>query len=342
MGGWEWVAVAFDSRCLPETCPCIMPLDGHAFLLSQGWSGSGSGLRKGAISRPITVTQKKNLSGIGKDRDEAFPFWDHLFTVAASAIQIECFSSDDDEDEPRSDAKDTRSSTLELRQTSTGILSNRPPVVGTCASSGASTPTPDSNASPGFSSTPRLSLLALAKRETARRGLYSRFFRGPILGPDDAQSDMVKTEPTPSTPQIPLLHGEAKRSGKQKRKIDADEESILEEGSEKAERRREKRLRKEAKKRKRQDAKNKAKDRKDEDIANAEPVDERVLSSSLDQSSDGETQCVRTEKKKKRLNPTPVDDKLNRHTPIIADKRTLEREDRAKRSRKKRRRDQGL
>ena len=54
----------------------IMPLDGHAFLLSQGWSGSGSGLRKGAISRPVTVTQKKNLAGIGKDRDEAFPFWD--------------------------------------------------------------------------------------------------------------------------------------------------------------------------------------------------------------------------------------------------------------------------
>jgi hypothetical protein len=26
-----------------------------------------------------------------------------LFTVAASAIQIECFSSDDDEDDPRSD-----------------------------------------------------------------------------------------------------------------------------------------------------------------------------------------------------------------------------------------------
>jgi hypothetical protein len=53
-----------------------MPLDGHAFLLSQGWSGTGSGLRNGAISRPITLSQKKNLAGIGKDRDEAFPFWD--------------------------------------------------------------------------------------------------------------------------------------------------------------------------------------------------------------------------------------------------------------------------
>jgi hypothetical protein len=237
-------------------------------------------------------------------------------------------------------AKDTPSSTLELRQTSTGILSNRPPVVGTCASSGASTPTVDSKATPGFSSTPRLSLLALAKRETARRGLYSRFFRGPILGPDDAQSEMVRTEPTPATPQIPF---DAKKSGKQKRNIDADEEGILKEECEKAERRREKRLRKEAERRKRQDAKNKAKDRRDEDIANSKPVDERVLSPSLDQGSGGETQCVRTEKKKKkRLKPTPVDDKLNRHTPISTDKRTLEEEDRAKRSRKRRRRDQGL
>lgn len=238
-------------------------------------------------------------------------------------------------------AKDTRSSTLELRQTSTGILSNRPPIVGTCASSGASTPTPNSNATPGFSSTPRLSLLALARRETARRGLYSRFFRGPILGPDDAQSEMVRTEPTPATPQIPFHHDDAKKSGKQKRKIDADEEGILKEEREKAERRREKRLRKEAERRERKDAKNKAKDRKDEDIANSKPVDERVLSPSLDQGSGDETQCVRTEKKK-RLKPTPVDDKLNRHTPINTDKRSLKGEDRVKRSRKRRRRDQGL
>lgn len=218
-------------------------------------------------------------------------------------------------------AKDTRSPTLELRQTSTGILSNRPPVVGTCASSGASTPTPDSNAVLGFSSTPRLSLLALAKRETARRGLYSRFFRGPILGSDDAQSEMVRTAPTPAT-------DDAKKSGKQKRKNDADEKGLLEEECEKAERRRRKRLRKEAK--------NKAKDRKD-DIANSNLVDKRDLGSG------GETRCVRTEKREKeRLKPTPVDDKLNRHTPISTDKRTLEGEDRAKRLRKRRRRDQGL
>lgn len=53
-----------------------MPLDGNAYLKAQGWEGQGSGLRHGAISRPVIIAQKKTLSGIGKDRDEAFPFWD--------------------------------------------------------------------------------------------------------------------------------------------------------------------------------------------------------------------------------------------------------------------------
>ena len=53
-----------------------MPLDGHSYLVAQGWSGNGSGLRQGAISRPLAISQKKTLSGLGKDRDEAFPFWD--------------------------------------------------------------------------------------------------------------------------------------------------------------------------------------------------------------------------------------------------------------------------
>ena len=60
-----------DAESVPS-----MPLDGHAFLVNQGWSGAGTGLRSGSISRPISIPQKRTLSGIGKDRDEAFPFWD--------------------------------------------------------------------------------------------------------------------------------------------------------------------------------------------------------------------------------------------------------------------------
>ncbi|KAI9510602.1 hypothetical protein F5148DRAFT_970012, partial [Russula earlei] len=227
-----------------------MPLDGHALLVSQGWSGTGTGLRKGAISRPITAPQKRNLAGIGKDRDEAFPFWDHLFTVAASAIRIECFSSDDDEHGPQPDVI-SRPSTLELRQTSTGILSNRPPIIGSPVSSGATTPTPCSDATPGSSSAPRPSLLALAKREAARRALYSRFFRGPILGPDDVQSEMVKMELT-ATPQISSRrhhHDVIEGSSETRRNVDArahGEDTLRGEDADKEERKRERRLRKDA------------------------------------------------------------------------------------------------
>jgi nucleolar protein TMA23 len=53
-----------------------MPLDGHSYLVANGWSGKGTALREGAIVKPIAISQKKSLSGVGKDRDDAFPFWD--------------------------------------------------------------------------------------------------------------------------------------------------------------------------------------------------------------------------------------------------------------------------
>ncbi|PBK97612.1 hypothetical protein ARMGADRAFT_1162454 [Armillaria gallica] len=158
-----------------------MPLDGHSFLVSQGWSGKGTGLRQGAITRPVIVNQKKTLSGIGKDRDEAFPFWDHLFSAAAKSIQVKISSDDDDE----SETVVSTEATLTLKRTTTGILCNRRPLGGTLVSS-SGTSTPDSDLMP------RLSLLAMAKREAAKRGLYARFFRGPVLGPDTIPSKPEK------------------------------------------------------------------------------------------------------------------------------------------------------
>ncbi|KAH8989656.1 hypothetical protein EDB86DRAFT_3080916 [Lactarius hatsudake] len=215
-----------------------MPLDGHAFLVSQGWSGAGTGLRNGSISRPISVPQKRTLAGIGKDRDEAFPFWDHLFTVAASAIQIECFSSDDEDGD--ASTRNVYSSTLDLRQTSTGILSNLPPVVGTPISSDDITPDTTSG-----SSTPRLSIMALAKREAARRGLYSRFFRGPVLGPD-VQSETVETEATAvsQTRVDDNAQAGAEKRSKKKPKIDPSGDVSTEDSNEEA--RRQEKLRKRA------------------------------------------------------------------------------------------------
>ncbi|KAL0580661.1 hypothetical protein V5O48_001391 [Marasmius crinis-equi] len=152
-----------------------MPLDGHQYLVSQGWAGKGTGLRQGAITRPIAVSQKKTLAGLGKDRDEAFPFWDHLFSAASKSIQVKISNDSDDSD---ADTADDGSAPI-LKRTTTGILSNRRPATETPATtSGTSTPvTPPLDG-------PRMSLIALAKREAAKRNLYSRFYRGPILGPD--------------------------------------------------------------------------------------------------------------------------------------------------------------
>ncbi|KAI0320541.1 hypothetical protein OF83DRAFT_1052928, partial [Amylostereum chailletii] len=145
-----------------------MPLDGHNYLRNQGWSGKGTGLRHGSISRPLTIPQKRTLAGVGKDRDEAFPFWDHVFAAAATAIQVKLANDDD------SSVRTESTPAPQLNRTSTGILSNRRPLEGTPATSGSSTPTLD----PSNSNAPRLSLIATAKKEAAKRGLYSRFFKG--------------------------------------------------------------------------------------------------------------------------------------------------------------------
>ncbi|KAJ2966833.1 hypothetical protein NUW54_g13691 [Trametes sanguinea] len=91
-----------------------MPLDGHTHLVKQGWSGKGTGLRNGAIAKPITVTQKKTLAGIGKDRDEAFPFWDHVFQAASVSIQVKLHKDSDEESNADSDSDEGGTSAARL------------------------------------------------------------------------------------------------------------------------------------------------------------------------------------------------------------------------------------
>ena len=112
-------------------------------------------------------------------------------------------------------AQEEGARTLELKRTTTGILSNRRPLIGTPASSGTATPSSDSTST----STSRLSLMALAKKEAARRGLYSRFFKGPVIGPDDVETEMVKTE-TVVVRQIerPVVAAAGEKKGKQAEK----------------------------------------------------------------------------------------------------------------------------
>ncbi len=65
------------------------------------------------------------------------------------------------------------SSRTSPERTSTGILSNRQPVAGVSAIADTSS-----------IQVSRLGLIATAKRDAAKRNLYSRFFRGPTLRPE--------------------------------------------------------------------------------------------------------------------------------------------------------------
>ncbi|CAK5270337.1 unnamed protein product [Mycena citricolor] len=214
-----------------------MPLDGHSYLVAQGWTGSGTGLRDGAISRPLAIPQKKNLAGLGKDRDEAFPFWDHLFSAASKAIQIKLSGADSDTND--SDLDDTPNA--DLKRTSTGILSNRRPIVGTSAdTSGTSTPDVDSAHA-------RLSLLAQAKRDAAKRGLYSRFFRGPVVAPD--------SDDPAQQPAAPVAEPSDARPSKKRRRKSTLSDADAKDDSDKRERKRlrqEKRERKELRRQKKE------------------------------------------------------------------------------------------
>jgi len=183
----------------------------------------------------------------------------------------------------------------------------------------------------------------MAKREAARRSLYSRFFRGPILGPDDIQHEMVKAEPT-ATSGIPSRRDDVEKSAKKKRKIDAHGEDASKGLADKEERKREKRLRKEAetaarKLKRHKEKKHKA---KADDISSSKAVDESASSplqeKSIFTTPDETPRVWREKKKKKRRKVASIDDELDAQLLASADGRT--RKNSSNFSRKRRRRDQ--
>ncbi|KAF9067136.1 hypothetical protein BDP27DRAFT_1538097 [Rhodocollybia butyracea] len=280
-----------------------MPLDGHSYLVAQGWSGKGNGLRKGAISKPITVNQKKTLAGLGKDRDEAFPFWDHLFSAASQAITVKIDDSDaSDSDESSSNVAPV------LRRTTTGILSNRRPVDVTPAStSGTSTPEPNM---------PRLGLVAIAKREAAKRNLYSRFYRGAVLAPESEQPKSKDTFDS-NIPAPETLSAKAK--SKELAELEELEELIeetdnIELAETKAQRRERRRREKEEKemKAKKKLEKKRRKERKEKERLESEAaMNVSVISSPTDEAK-AERKRRKKEEKERKVDET--EDKKKRTT----------------------------
>ncbi|KAI6030732.1 hypothetical protein F5J12DRAFT_802520 [Pisolithus orientalis] len=266
-----------------------MPLDGYTYLTSYGWTGKGNGLRKGAIEKPIAIPQKRSLAGVGKDRDEAFPFWDHLFTAASKAITIKVASDDDDdENENENDEDLSKIEPPEIKRTSTGIISNRRPVFGTATSESTSgTATPDPYVGP------KLSLIAAAKREAVKRGLYSRFFRGPVLGPDHDPSTCTTTLATSTSPSLSASSEttpEPVEKKSKRRRLEGNAET-------KEERRERKRIKRERKEARRLKRAAKAKSSGDHDVKVA-GIEEGEDASSLDR---GSRMKPSTKKKHKRV-----------------------------------------
>ena len=116
---------------------------------------------------------------------------------------------------------------LDLKRTCTGIISNRRPTSGTPVSGDH------------LNTSSQLSLIAAAKREAVKRGLYSRFFRGPVLGPDIDSSTSV----TPTTSSSPATESSSREVKGTRRKS----KDRVETKEERRERKRLKRERKEAK-----------------------------------------------------------------------------------------------
>lgn len=168
-----------------------------------------------------------------------------MFTAASKAITIKVTSDGEDESEVDGEGEEgvctlfspldtgrlinaqvlSKNQLPDLKRTSTGIISNRRPTSGTPVS-GSPDPTTSS----------QLSLIAAAKREAVKRGLYSRFFRGPVLGPDVDSSTSV----TPTGSSSPAPESSSQEVKKKRRKSKDRDET-------KEERRERKRLKRERK-----------------------------------------------------------------------------------------------
>jgi nucleolar protein TMA23 len=66
-----------------------MPLNATSYLEEHGWEGKGvalDGKQGRGLKKPLALPMKRNLKGLGKDRDRATEWWDCLFEVSQSSV----------------------------------------------------------------------------------------------------------------------------------------------------------------------------------------------------------------------------------------------------------------
>ncbi|GEM11131.1 hypothetical protein Rt10032_c13g5148 [Rhodotorula toruloides] len=174
--------------------------DSATYLRGLGWNGPGSSLNNssGGRAKPIVVAQKKTLSGVGRDRDTSFAWWDAIFSSVANKV--------------------------EQHRTSTGILSHRPPPPKVSAYNSLTDEQKSASAS-GLN----LDAMAAVKLEMARRQLYSGFLRGSVLsssGDDEEQGAKGKgKEVDEPSKKRKRDEDESKQEKQEKRRCKAEREA---------------------------------------------------------------------------------------------------------------------
>lgn len=67
-----------------DAIQAAMPLNTSHYLTKQGWKGHGTpldGEQGRGLRKPLIIPQKRNLGGIGQNRDRAVEWWDDIFAV---------------------------------------------------------------------------------------------------------------------------------------------------------------------------------------------------------------------------------------------------------------------
>lgn len=112
-----------------------------------------------------------------------------VYNASVSAITIKIHDDDDNSDTPVPTSPPSDQEALvpqetaakpEFSRTVTGIISHRRPAMASTSNSGTSTPTLNGTSSVS-TLRPKMSVLSMAKIESSKRLLYSRFNRGPTL-----------------------------------------------------------------------------------------------------------------------------------------------------------------
>lgn len=145
-----------------------------------------------------------------------------VYAASANSIQIKVCADSDEEEAltPPLELADARGSALttavSLKRTQTGILSHRRPATHNAdpsSSSGLPSPNNLEQSLPQLSN--RLSVMAVARKEVAKRGLYSLFFKGTTVRLDTPwkatklklENDTVHGKPlnSPTMPTLPAI-----------------------------------------------------------------------------------------------------------------------------------------